>query len=188
MLWNNSIGGRREWAAKPGTGSCGPRIALMSCLFSIAIFLVFILMLVKSFSICTWRDCATSQAQFVLGKKVSIIWSLNPYLVTLSRQVASDYMVPVWTFRQYYYSRELCPSPIILWLWCNAVMSTICQPAGTYRLLEDQLLSESRKRKLSDELIPSGCCYLHQWMWRKKQVIDSQQQPSRHWQRDRRKK
>ena len=38
------------------------------------IFLVFILMLVKSCLNCTWRDCATSQAHFVLGKKVSLMW------------------------------------------------------------------------------------------------------------------
>ena len=42
--------------------------------FSIAIFFVFILMLVKSCLNCTWRDCATSQAHFVLGKKVSLMW------------------------------------------------------------------------------------------------------------------
>ena len=42
--------------------------------FSIAIFLVFILMLVKSCLNCTWRDCATSHAHFVLGKKVSLMW------------------------------------------------------------------------------------------------------------------
>ena len=31
-------------------------------------------MLVKSCLNCTWRDCATSQAQFVIGKKVSLMW------------------------------------------------------------------------------------------------------------------
>ena len=31
-------------------------------------------MLVKSCLNCTWRDCATSQAHFVLGKKVSLMW------------------------------------------------------------------------------------------------------------------
>ena len=31
-------------------------------------------MLVKSCLNCTWRDCATSQAQFVLGKTMSLMW------------------------------------------------------------------------------------------------------------------
>ena len=44
----------------------------------------------------------------------------------------------------------------------HAVLSTVRQPGGKYRLLEDPLLPESRKRKLRDELVPSGSSYLHQ--------------------------
>ena len=43
-----------------------------------------------------------------------------------------------------------------------AVLSTDRQPTGKYRLLEDPLLPESLKRKLSDELIPSRSSYLQQ--------------------------
>ena len=44
----------------------------------------------------------------------------------------------------------------------HAVLSTVRQPAARYRLLDDPLLPESRKRKLNDEFIPSGSSYLHQ--------------------------
>ncbi len=81
-------------------------------------------------------------------------------------------------------SREIYSSPTISRLWSNAVMSIVSQPAGTYRLLEDPLLPGRSKRQLSGELIPSGSSYLHQWLWRKKHVMDSQQQLSRHRQRD----
>ena len=84
--------------------------------------------------------------------------------------------------------RDIYSIPTIWWQWRNAVMSTVRQPAVKYRLLEVPLLPESRKRKLSEELIPSGSSYLHQWLWRKKHVMDSQKQLSRHRQRDSRKK
>ena len=73
---------------------------------------------------------------------------------------------------------------------CGYKAMQFCRQSVTSRKISfagSSLFPKSRKRKLSDELIPSGSSYLHQWLWRKKQVMDSQQQLSRHWQRDSRK-
>ena len=113
----------------------------LGCLFSIAIFLVFVLMLERRCLKMAWLCYVTNTICF--------------------RQESFHHVVRMWIFLTI--GRELHSSPTMLWLWSNAVLSTVRQPAGKYRLLEDPLLPESRKRKLSHELIPSGSSYLHQW-------------------------